>query len=155
MDGFVALMTEDFHESEWTDQEIGYAFARGVPIIAARLGGKFQALRCTWASAPSEIARLLIKNDRMFAAYLIALRKCPDVYRGNELAAILPEIEKLSDEQLDALVGAFNGNIQLQASYAFNGSRPKLYGPGLPSYLKKLSNRAFEIRQGRIEWSQQ
>jgi hypothetical protein len=51
MDGFVALMTEDFHDSNWTDQEVGYAFGRGVPIIAAQLGrvpygfiGKFQGL---------------------------------------------------------------------------------------------------------------
>ena len=31
MDGFVALMTEKFHDSNWTDQEVGYAFARRRP----------------------------------------------------------------------------------------------------------------------------
>ena len=51
MDGFVALMTVDFHDSDWADQEVGFALARGVPIIAVRLGrnpygfiGKFQGL---------------------------------------------------------------------------------------------------------------
>jgi hypothetical protein len=34
MDGFAALMTNGFHESDWTDQEVGFAFARGVPILA-------------------------------------------------------------------------------------------------------------------------
>jgi hypothetical protein len=34
MDGFVAVMTKDFHDSEWTDQEVGFALARGVPTIA-------------------------------------------------------------------------------------------------------------------------
>jgi len=50
MDAFVALLTPDFHESSWTDQEVGFAIARGVPIIAVKLGkdpygfiGKFQA----------------------------------------------------------------------------------------------------------------
>ena len=37
MDGFVALLTDKFHESDWTDQEVGFALARGVPIIAVRL----------------------------------------------------------------------------------------------------------------------
>jgi TIR domain-containing protein len=38
MDAFVALLTEKFHESDWTDQEVGFALARGVPIVAVRLG---------------------------------------------------------------------------------------------------------------------
>jgi hypothetical protein len=38
MDGFVALLTEKFHESDWTDQEVGFAFARGVPIVAVPFG---------------------------------------------------------------------------------------------------------------------
>ena len=55
MDGFAALLTESFHESEWTDQEVGYALARGVPMIAVRLGkdpygfiGRFQGLATNW-----------------------------------------------------------------------------------------------------------
>jgi hypothetical protein len=54
MDGFVALLTWDFRDSNWTNQEIGYAVARGVPIIGLRLGldpygflAKFQALRAS------------------------------------------------------------------------------------------------------------
>jgi hypothetical protein len=50
MDGFVALLTTEFHDSDWTDQEVGYALARRVPIISVRMGrdpygflGKFQA----------------------------------------------------------------------------------------------------------------
>jgi TIR domain len=34
MDAFVALMTEEFHDSHWTDQEVGFALAPGVPVIA-------------------------------------------------------------------------------------------------------------------------
>ena len=32
MDAFVCYITEDFYASEWTNQEVGYALARGVPI---------------------------------------------------------------------------------------------------------------------------
>ena len=38
MDALIALMTEGYHDSDWTDQEIGFAFGRGVPIISVRLG---------------------------------------------------------------------------------------------------------------------
>jgi TIR domain len=47
----LALLTEDFHESRWTDQEVGVAMARGVLVIPVDLGttpygfmGKYQAL---------------------------------------------------------------------------------------------------------------
>lgn len=72
MDGFVALMTEDFHDSDWTDQEVGFAFARNIPFIAVRLGkdpygfiGKFQALSSSWSKACVDIVKILIKNDRI------------------------------------------------------------------------------------------
>ena len=54
MDALVALMTENFSNSYWTDQEIGVAIGREVPVIPIRLGtdpygfiGKFQALSGT------------------------------------------------------------------------------------------------------------
>ena len=59
MDAFVPVLTEDFSDSPWTDQEVGYAIARGVPIIPLRLGvdpygfmGKYQGLSCSWEEAP-------------------------------------------------------------------------------------------------------
>lgn len=49
-DALVALLNPDFHASNWTDQEIGFAMGRGVPVFAIRFGhdpygfiGRFQA----------------------------------------------------------------------------------------------------------------
>lgn len=49
-DALVALLHKDFHASNWTDQEIGFAMGRGVPAFAVRVGqdpygfiGRFQA----------------------------------------------------------------------------------------------------------------
>ena len=39
MHGFVAMLSDGFHESNWTDQEVGFAFARQVPRVALRLAG--------------------------------------------------------------------------------------------------------------------
>src|SRR2546426_742584 len=51
-DGLLALLHPGFHESNWTDQEIGYAMGRGVLPVALRCGqdpygfiGRFQAMQ--------------------------------------------------------------------------------------------------------------
>lgn len=156
MDGFVALMTDKFHESNWTDQEVGYAVARGVPIIAVRLGtdpygfiGKFQGLSSDWLTAPEEIAKILIKNEQMIGAYLAALRSCPNFDSGNRLAKVLPNIEKLSESQMNTLVAAYNENDQLTGSRGFNGTVPNEHGPGLVSRLNALGNRQFRYTSFR------
>lgn len=150
MDAFVALMTDNFHDSNWTDQEVGYAVARGVPIIAVRLGkdpygfiGKFQALSSKWVAAVEDIVKILIKNDQMLGAYILALRNCPNWDSGNALATALPSIEKLTVSQIDALVAAYNDTRELRGSFGFNGTKPHLYGPGLVSHLNRLGNRRF------------
>jgi len=58
MDAMVALMTEEFSNSRWTDQEIAVAIGRQIPIIPVRLGmdpygfiGKFQGLSGTGKAA--------------------------------------------------------------------------------------------------------
>lgn len=49
-DSLVALLHDGFHKSNWTDQEIGFAMGRGVPVFSVRFGetpygfiGRFQA----------------------------------------------------------------------------------------------------------------
>jgi hypothetical protein len=49
-DALVALLHPNFHASNWTDQEIGFAMGRGVPTLSVRFGqdpygfiGRFQA----------------------------------------------------------------------------------------------------------------
>jgi hypothetical protein len=159
MDGFVALLTEKFHESDWTDQEVGFAFARGVPIVAVRLGkdpygfiGKFQGLSCTWSSCPLELAKILIKRDRMFATYVRALRKCPSWGEGNMLGAVLPAIENLTESQIDELVATYNETTELRGCFVFNGKNPAHYGSGLLAHLHRLGARRFAFgSSGLIE----
>ena len=38
MTHFVALLTDDFHGSSWTDQEVGYSFGRNKPRLFVKLG---------------------------------------------------------------------------------------------------------------------
>lgn len=152
MDALVALMTEKFHDSVWTDQEVGFAFGRGVPIVSVKLGkdpygfiGKFQALSCSWDTAAKEIVKILIKHDRMLNAYVNAVQACQSFDDGNMLAEILPLIDKLSEEQIDRLISAYNDNDQVCGSFGFNGSKPHLYGDGLVAHLNRLTSHKYTI----------
>ena len=63
MDIFIGLVTGDFHEGGWTDQETGYAIHRGVPRVFVKLedldpGGMVsgeQALKSDWGNAAEAI----------------------------------------------------------------------------------------------------
>jgi nucleoside 2-deoxyribosyltransferase len=157
MDAFVALLTRDFHDSEWTDQEVGYALARAVPLIAVRLErnpygfiGKFQALAAKWDEAPAGIARVLLKQDRMVSAYIAAAKGCTSFDNGNILAEGLSAIERLSEKQVDELVAAYNTNGQLRGSFGFNGTRPVTFGKGLVFHLNRLSERQFTFNKSML-----
>ena len=126
MDALVALLTEDFHGSEWTDQEIGYALAREskVRLIPVDLGQapygfikKYQALpiqqgssdsEADWQNAAREIVKVCIEDDRVLDAYVEAVRNCSNFEKANDLYEILPSISSMSKQQEDALISAFN-----------------------------------------------
>lgn len=38
MDGFIAVLTEGFSNSNWTQQEVGFAFGRGTKVISFKMG---------------------------------------------------------------------------------------------------------------------
>ena len=60
---FVAVITKDFHEGIWTNQEVGYALRKDIPILPWKIGGddpkgflaSVQALKGKWEDASSEI----------------------------------------------------------------------------------------------------
>ncbi|WMW22771.1 toll/interleukin-1 receptor domain-containing protein [Methanolobus mangrovi] len=154
MDAFVALLTDNFHESDWTDQEIGFAFGRGVPIVSMRLGrdpygfiGKFQALSCSWESAPGEIVSILIKYDKMVDVYIDIVKNCKSFDEGNMLSKMLPHIDALSEQQISNLISAFNENDQVHYSLGFNGKKPYAHGYGLVHHLNRLAGNQYEYTE--------
>lgn len=151
-DAFVALLTEDFHESDWCDQEVGFALGRGIPLICVKLGrdpygfiGRFQALPCEWREAPAEITKLLVKEQRMLQAYLSALRNCGNFRDGLALAQVLPAIETLTPADADSAAEAFNRNPQLRDCWAFRGDKPSVHGPGLAYHLTRATGQVFVL----------
>lgn len=163
MDAFVALMTESFHESSWTDQEVGFALGRAVPLIAVKLGadpygfiGKFQALSCEWNDAPVGIAKLLISQPRMLDAYIAALPRCHNFDQGIVISQVLPFIDKLTDQQADEIMAAFNKNPQVHDCWGFNGAYPSRHGDGLAPHLSRATGQKYvKTKLGDIERKKQ
>lgn len=159
MDAFVALLTKNFHESDWTDQEVGFALGRGVPVICVKLGlnpygfiGKFQALRCSWANASAALAKLLIKQPRMLNAYIAALPECRRYEDGITISEVFPEIDHLTTEQAQSMMDAFNANADLYGSWGFNGKYPSRYGDGLAPMLSRATGHKYVLTSsGNIE----
>jgi hypothetical protein len=70
----IALLHPDFHRSNWTDQEIGFAMGRGVPVYAVKFGqdpygfiGRFQAFngdKKTPDQIANEIFEAFVKNKQ-------------------------------------------------------------------------------------------
>ena len=73
-DALMALLHPKFHESKWTDQEIGYVMGRGLPVFTVRCGedpygfiGRFQAFNGNSKEIPvlvSEIYEALRKGKQ-------------------------------------------------------------------------------------------
>ncbi|MBF0320330.1 MAG: toll/interleukin-1 receptor domain-containing protein [Nitrospirae bacterium] len=148
MDALIALMTSDFHDSKWTDQEVGVAFGREVPIISIKLGsdpygfiGKFQALSCSIENVPKEIVKYLIKYEKMKDTYISSVSKCSSFKDADTLAELLPLIDSLSDIQISNLIKAFNENSQLRGII-----RDTEFANTLRALLKKLGSDVKSLR---------
>lgn len=154
MDAFVPILTKDFRDSEWTDQEVGYALAREVPIIPLIVGmnpygfiGKYQGIKCSWKDAPMEIVKALMDDSEMVDTFINAVFDCQSLTQANRLSRILPSIEGLTKEQVSRMVAAFKENEFVNNSYGFNGTRPSQFGDGLPALLSEITEQPFGLRK--------
>lgn len=67
-DALAAVLTEDFVESRWCDQEVGFAMARGIVIVPLSLDGvnphgfigKYQRMNTEEGALPSSVADQLV-----------------------------------------------------------------------------------------------
>jgi hypothetical protein len=137
-DALVALMHPGFHQSKWTDQELGYAMGRKVPVFAVRLGedpygfiGKFQAFQGidkTPEQIGTQIFETLVthpQTQEAFATHVVNLFEESGSFAS--AATRLEYVEKLKvwDKSFnDRIVKAYNENTQIKGSW--DVGRPRL-----------------------------
>jgi nucleoside 2-deoxyribosyltransferase len=130
-DALVALLHNDFHQSNWTDQEIGFAMGRGVPTFAIRLGqdpygfiGRFQAFNGISKGA-EELAKELFdvyrtnkQTQEIMADVLVGLFEDSDTFaEAKTRMGYLVEIEHWKSSYSTRIANAVEFNSQISGSY--------------------------------------
>ena len=157
MDLLLALLTEDFNRSKWTDQEVGYAVGRGVDVIPVRMGadpygfmGRYQAIRGdlgAFGIAKRLLSYTLAEESVKSAAidsFISAVSKSESFNRSNQLASWLEEISELTDTQEDALVRAYNSNSQVFDNFVWRGA--------ITEHLKRWTGKDYEFTGHKLSW---
>lgn len=152
MHALAALVTPDFHASLWTDQEIGWAFGRGVLVLPVRLGvdpygfaGKHQGVPGTLEQpgdlATSIVKALLVNNQtrgEMRRGLVTAFTEVKSFNRAISLSKLLIEVGEFSAEDKAVLWKACAENDQITGAF---GVVESIQGAiGKPPPLKRASN---------------
>lgn len=144
MDALTALLTPTFSDSRWTDQEVGAAVGRRVPVIAVKLGkdpygfiGKYQAVPghgVKAADLAERVYRLLWTVPRLrvrLAESLVVRFATANSFRqANSLMTYVAKLEQLPPDLISQLMDASQNNGQLIGA---NEVKAKL-----PAVLKRL-----------------
>ena len=149
----VALLTEEFSNSKWTDQEIGIAIGRGVPIVSVRLGqdpygfiGKFQAV--TGAGKKSEeiageLVQTFLGNERLYhrmtSALILSLEKTRSYVTANRLMEIIKTLPSLSPDLIKRLENAPEQNSNVKRAYKVQNA--------LLSVISRLKNKTEDGKE--------
>ena len=129
MEIMLALVTDDFHASVWTNQEVGFALGRNIPIVPLKLQGqdpngfiaKHQALKWSYDNVAEAapiiyeiLANKLGNRERLQTSLIRAFTSSPDFHetrrRFDRMRNLVSEI---SDTELEEIVVAFQDNDQL------------------------------------------
>ncbi len=157
-----ALLTPDFHQSAWTDQEIGFAIGRRLPVIPVRLShdpygfiAKYQAIAGSLTDLSSveristEIYGAMLETHEIGEVikdqYVRAVRDSPDWDTSNALARILPYIRSLTPAHVETLLDAYNYNGEVSGSHGFQGSQRHGFHGGLATHLTRITGQQHTL----------
>jgi hypothetical protein len=127
MHALAAIITPDFHNSRWTDQEVGWALGRGIPVVPVRLGadpyglaGRFQGVSGN-LEQPGTLAEAIVKtlvanpqtHGEMRRALINAFTKASSCDMAKVLCGLMATVTDITDEERDALWRACTDNAQV------------------------------------------
>ena len=131
MHALVALLTPAFHESKWTDQEVGFALGKGTLVIPVRLGldpygfiGKQQGLPGKLdapESLASSIVDLLLKHrttaDMMREALIVGFERAKSFNASIAISKRFEGLKYISADQLRRMEAACEENTTVKKSW--------------------------------------
>jgi len=131
MEMMLAFVTDDFHESSWTNQEVGYALGKHVPIISVKFErkepfgfiGTKQALKGDLdhpeRSAPA-IYKILVEKlgqkARLQQTLVSAFASSPNWDEARARFDRMKEaVSSLNNEEIEQIQNAYSSNEQIES----------------------------------------
>ncbi len=130
-DSLIALLHKEFHASNWTDQEIGYAMGRGLPVFAVRFGqdpygfiGRLQAFSGQ-GKAIDDLAREIFdayrknkQSQRRMAEVLVGLfEESGSFAEAKARIGYLEELEVWDSSFVSRIEATLDNNSQVSGSW--------------------------------------
>ncbi len=143
MDGMIAIFSDNFINSKWCDQEVGYAIGRRVPIVPLKIekdphgfAGKYQALPIKGkphSEIANEIFQIILKNPVVglkLTSVLIRKLKTSQSWSETKNLLSLIELSKyITEDHISLLKEAINENSQVKEAW------------GVPERILELESR--------------
>ncbi|WP_051185895.1 toll/interleukin-1 receptor domain-containing protein [Magnetospirillum fulvum] len=161
MEVMVAFLTEGFHDSIWTNQEVGYALGRNVPVISLKMAtedpkgfiGDVQAVKgrlsdpdYTAAEVYKVLAERLGNRERLQGALLTAFVAAPDFTEAkNRFDRMAGVVGRLSDDELRQIIEGFRGNDQLHNAVYLTSKYERLR-----HFLERATGKKFRVEGRKI-----
>lgn len=142
MHALAALLTLGFHESNWTDQEMGWALGRGVLVLPVRVGidpygfaGKYQGISGSLeqpAVLASSIVEVLLANNQthgeMRRALVASFTNARSFQMAKSLRALVVQVQDFTDEEKEALRKACVNNEQVKGAFGVTEAIYRAFG---------------------------
>jgi TIR domain-containing protein len=131
-DLFVALISENFHNAQYTDHEVGIAYGLNKLIFPIRVDdtipygfmSKFQAKKISIEMEKDEITKLFFtmvsksdKGTEMINKLIEEFEDSKSFDRANYNASILSQYSEFSSEQINRIAYAFLHNDQINGGF--------------------------------------
>lgn len=162
MEIMLVYLTDEFHESVWTNQEIGFALGRNIPIISLKLGktdpkgfiGERQALKLnphnmqqTVLDIYKLISEKLGNKHRLQTALIRSFCNSPDFSETKKrFERINSVVETLTSDEVAEISKAFNENTQLHNA----GHLVSKYNR-LAHFLNRVTGKFYEVSGQEIK----
>ncbi len=156
MEVMLAFITDDFHDSSWTNQEVGFAHARNIPVVPLKLQAKDpegfisnqQALRGDLNKPTMSISELykvlaekLGNKDRLQGALITAFVESSCFNETIERFKCLDKVANdISEDEVSRIIDGFANNDQLHGCGYLNNHPSRLF-----NFLKKTTGRDCDI----------
>lgn len=139
-DGLLVILDSNFKESNWCDQEVGFAYGQNKIIVPANFGinpygfiSKFQALKSNGRQPfkiTYDIWKILISNEisakKASYGFVKVFCESSSFEQAKHNSILLGEIQYFDDKLIDDIIKAININDQISKSFGVKDDVMKL-----------------------------